>query len=160
MKANLRPYRSGDATQVVELSLRAWEPVFKALEAALGAEIFRRLHSDWRVDQRRAVEEVLAGEEMTVWVADLGPSVAGFVAVRLHREAGLGEAHMLAVDPPYPNDGIGEQLTLLACDWIRDQGMGVAMVETGGDPGHAPARRTYEKAGFSLVPVARYFKAL
>jgi hypothetical protein len=38
--------------------------------------------------------------------------------------------------------------------------MGVAMVETGGDPGHAPARRTYEKAGFSLVPVARYFKAL
>jgi hypothetical protein len=34
------------------------------------------------------------------------------------------------------------------------------MVETGGDPGHAPARRTYEKAEFSLVPVARLFKAL
>jgi hypothetical protein len=35
--------------------------------------------------------------------------------------------------------------------------MKVAMVETGGDPGHAAARRTYEKAGCVLSPVARYF---
>jgi hypothetical protein len=33
-------------------------------------------------------------------------------------------------------------------------------LETGADPGHGPARRTYEKADFKLVPVARYFKAL
>jgi hypothetical protein len=38
--------------------------------------------------------------------------------------------------------------------------MTVAMVETGGDPGHAPARHTYEKQGFRLFPVARYFKKL
>jgi hypothetical protein len=34
------------------------------------------------------------------------------------------------------------------------------MVETGGDPGHAAARRTYEKAGCVLLPIARYFKNL
>jgi hypothetical protein len=28
------------------------------------------------------------------------------------------------------------------------------------DPGHAPARRTYEAAGFRIFPVARYFKKL
>jgi hypothetical protein len=38
--------------------------------------------------------------------------------------------------------------------------MTVAMVETGGDPGHAAARRTYEKAGYILLPIARYFKSL
>jgi RimJ/RimL family protein N-acetyltransferase len=38
--------------------------------------------------------------------------------------------------------------------------MAVAMVETGGDPGHAASRRTYEKAGFVLLPIARYFKML
>lgn len=38
--------------------------------------------------------------------------------------------------------------------------MSVAMVETGGDPGHGPARRTYERAGFTAMPVARYFMAL
>jgi hypothetical protein len=34
------------------------------------------------------------------------------------------------------------------------------MVETGGDPGHERARHTYEKVGFELFPVARYFKKL
>lgn len=38
--------------------------------------------------------------------------------------------------------------------------MSVAMVETGGDPGHAPARHTYEKVGFGLFPITRYFKKL
>ncbi|WP_333326866.1 hypothetical protein [Microcoleus sp. T3_A4] len=36
----------------------------------------------------------------------------------------------------------------------------MAMVETGGDPGHERARHTYEKAGFELFPAARYFKKL
>ena len=50
----------------------------------------------------------------------------------------------------------GTRLTTFALDRMRD----VAMVETGGDPGHAPARRSYEKAGFTLLPIGRYFKAL
>ena len=36
----------------------------------------------------------------------------------------------------------------------------MALVETGGDPGHAAARRVYEKADYTILPVARYFKAL
>jgi hypothetical protein len=43
---------------------------------------------------------------------------------------------------------------------MKASGMSVAMVETGGDPGHAPARHTYEKAGFKVLPIARYFKKL
>jgi hypothetical protein len=34
------------------------------------------------------------------------------------------------------------------------------MVETGGDPGHGPARATYAKAQFTLMPIARYFQVL
>ena len=43
---------------------------------------------------------------------------------------------------------------------MREQGMDIAIVETGGDPGHAPARAAYEAAGFTLLPVARYFRLL
>lgn len=32
------------------------------------------------------------------------------------------------------------------------------MVDTGGDPGHAPGRAVYESAGFEQRPVACYFK--
>jgi hypothetical protein len=51
-------------------------------------------------------------------------------------------------------------LTELALTEMKAAGMTVAMVETGGDPGHPPARRTYEKAGYTQLPIARYFKAL
>jgi GNAT superfamily N-acetyltransferase len=156
----IRPFGDDDAAAVVELSLRAWQPVFESLEAVLGTMIFDRLHPDWRADQRRAVGAVLASETINVWVAQVVERVGGFVAVELHPERGIGEVYMLAVDPAVQNDGIGSGLTAFALNWISEAGMTVAMVESGGDPGHAPARRTYEKAGFSLLPVARYFKAL
>ena len=44
--------------------------------------------------------------------------------------------------------------------WLRETGARVAMVETGGDPDHPPARRLYERADYTLLPIARYFKAL
>ena len=68
--------------------------------------------------------------------------------------------YMLAVDPDYQGGGIGTALTEFALARIKDAGMPVAMVETGFDPGHAAARRTYEKAGYVQLPVARYFKKL
>lgn len=34
------------------------------------------------------------------------------------------------------------------------------MVATGGDPGHAPARRTYERLGFAPPPLVQYYKKL
>ncbi|MGC7099576.1 hypothetical protein ACPZ19_33285 [Amycolatopsis lurida] len=36
--------------------------------------------------------------------------------------------------------------------------MTLAMVETGREPGHAPARRTRERAGFTQLPIARCFR--
>jgi hypothetical protein len=38
--------------------------------------------------------------------------------------------------------------------------MDVVVVETGGDPGHDPARAAYETAGFTKLPIARYFRLL
>jgi ribosomal protein S18 acetylase RimI-like enzyme len=72
----------------------------------------------------------------------------------------MGEIYMIAVDPEFQRRGIAMQLTRHALDWFQQAGMSIAMVETGGDPGHGPARQTYEAAGFRLLPVARYFKGL
>jgi len=67
---------------------------------------------------------------------------------------------MVAVEPDFQGRGIGTALTEFALEQMKDAGLSVAMVETGGDPGHSPARQTYEKAGFRLLPIARYFKKL
>lgn len=50
------------------------------------------------------------------------------------------------------------QLTEVVLDWIRQAGMAVAMVEIGSDDGHASARALHEHAGFTRLPLARYFK--
>ena len=142
-------------------SLRAWAPVFASIERVLGSDIFGRLHPDWREDQRRAVEDVCAAKKGRVWVADVQGDVVGFVSVEVFdAERSMGEISMLAVDPDHQGRGVGTALTGFALDRLKDAGMRVAMVETGGDPGHAAARRTYEKAGYTLSPVARYFKNL
>src|SRR5919107_3733071 len=80
MRPRIRPFDDRDAEAVVDLSLRAWAPVFASLERVLGSEIFGRLHLDWREDQRRAVEDICAAKEGRVWVAEVGASAVGFVA--------------------------------------------------------------------------------
>jgi ribosomal protein S18 acetylase RimI-like enzyme len=157
---SIRRFTASDTIAVVGLSLRAWVPVHISIREALGPEINDALQPDWRAKQQRDVEEVLVAPTSNVWVADLATNVAGFVAVRIHDDRRIGEIDMLAVDPPHQGAGIGTALTQFALAWIKRSGVSVAMVETGSDPGHVPARRTYENAGMKLVPVARYFMKL
>jgi GNAT superfamily N-acetyltransferase len=157
----IQPYEAEQLDAVIRLSLRAWEPVFDSIQKAMSADVYRVFYPQhWRVSQQKAVEDVCAAEDKKVWVAIEADSTVGFVAVKLHLEDSMGEIYMVAVDPDYQGRGIGSALTEFALDWMKDTGMSIAMVETGGDPGHAPARHTYEKAGFGLFPVARYFKKL
>jgi GNAT superfamily N-acetyltransferase len=146
---------------IVQLSLRAWAPVFDSIKNAMNIDLYQQFYPDhWRVSQQQAVEEVCAAEETTVWVAIDADALIGFVALKLHSADSMGEIYMVAVEPDFQGQGIGSTLINFALDWMKDVGMSMAMVETGGDPGHAPARRTYEKVGFRLWPVARYFKTI
>ena len=154
----IRPYDSADAESVVAFALRAWAPVFVSIEAALEPEVYRALYPDWRASQRKAVEDALA--EQRVWVAEEDGAPVGFVSVALHEKDRMGEVYMLAVDPDYQRRGVGMALTEHAVEWMREAGMEVAMINTGGDPGHGPARRAYERAGFRAFPVVQYYKKL
>jgi GNAT superfamily N-acetyltransferase len=87
--------------------------------------------------------------------------VAGFAAASVaDRSRQIGEVVIVGVDPDAQRHGVGTALTDRATTWLREQGMRVAYVSTGGDPGHAAARRLYERLGFVRFPSAQYFKAL
>ena len=127
----------------------------------MGDDVYRAFYpDDWRMSQQKAVENVCAAKDINVWVALDTGSTVGFVAVKLDSESSMGEIYMVAVDPDHQGRGVGSTLIKFALAWMKDAGMSIAMVETGGDPGHAPARQTYEKLGFGLWSVARYFKKL
>jgi GNAT superfamily N-acetyltransferase len=145
---------------VIDLSVLAWSPVFASMRQVLGAEIFDRLHPDGISAQAEAVRSTCTDPGMTVVVADDDGRPVGFAAYSADEESRTGVIDMVAVHPDHQGQGIGTALTEHAFTALRAAGMRTAMVETGGDPGHAPARRTYEKAGATLLPIARYFTAL
>lgn len=156
----IQPYDDSKLDAIVRLSLRAWEPVFDSIRKAMDPDVYREQHPDWRVTQKDAVESVCADVETRVWTASEGSQTIGFVAVKLHSDERLGEIYMIAVDPKSQRRGVATALTKHALAWFKESGMTTVMVDTGGDPGHAPARRTYESAGFRPFPIARYFKKL
>lgn len=158
----IRDCRPEDHDEIVELSLRAWAPVFASVGEVLGEELNTLLHgTDWREHQARDVRAALEDTAKRVWVAEHASRVIGFAAAAVVDDARrIGEIHMVAVDPDAQRHGIGSSLTKRATAWLRERGMRVAMIGTGGDPGHAPARRVYERLGFRLFPSAQYFQVL
>ena len=100
-------------------------------------------------------------DERDVFVAVADERPVGFVTVALNAfHERMGVIEMIAVDPIYQRRGIGARLTERAVEHMRERGMDIAVVETGGDPGHAPARALYGEADFTLLPIARYFRLL
>jgi ribosomal protein S18 acetylase RimI-like enzyme len=152
--------RDEDIEEIVRLSLAAWEPVFHSFRRVMGPTIYARLYPDWVTSQAEAVEHVCADRGNAVWVAEADGVVVGFIACTMRAETKIGEVQMLAVHPDHQNRGLGTRLNTFALDRMRESGMELAEVGTGGDPGHAPARRSYEKAGYIPVPLVRYYQAL
>jgi ribosomal protein S18 acetylase RimI-like enzyme len=161
MNLHIRPVCDDDVDDLVRLSLLAWAPVFSSFEQILGPEIYPIIYPDWQKRQREEVEKVCKdGEKTIVWVAKVDGIVVGFLAYKLHSKDKSGEVHLLAVHPEYQNRGIGTELNKFALEKMRESGMTLAVVGTGGDESHAPARRSYEKAGYTALPLVRYYKDL
>jgi GNAT superfamily N-acetyltransferase len=157
----VRRFHPADLPHIVEFALRAWEPVYASLQQVLGDDIFLRLHPDWKADQAATVSSSCTNPERDVFVALLDGDPVGFAAVALNAfHERMGAIDIIATDPDYQRRGIASRLTAAALDHMRDSGMDIAVVETGGDIGHAPAREAYIAAGFKLLPVARYFQLL
>ncbi len=161
MTYTLRPMQEADIEPILDLSIAAWEPVFQSFERILGRSLFLMEYPDWPKNQRDAVKGVLSdNEKFTTYVADVEGAVAGFISYTIDENARTGEVYMVAVSPQYQKHGIGLALNELALEKMRERGVRMAVVGTGGDPGHAPARRTYEKAGYTALPLVRYYKNL
>jgi GNAT superfamily N-acetyltransferase len=160
----LRRLEPSDVDLLVELSLRAWDPVFTAWRAALGDRIYRLAYPDWRRTQAAVVRSVCDANASTTVVAELDGRVVGFAVAVVGEPDDLGtragDLELVAVDPAVQRQGVGHRLVEAAVAIMREAGCGYANVWTGGDDGHAPARALYESEGFTPLPVVHYYRAL
>ncbi len=161
MQPLIRPFSPNDIDDIVALSLLAWEPVFQSFQQVLGPTIYGQLYPDWQTSQKEDVTAVCQNvAKYTTLVAETEGRVVGFLAYELNQTEQTGEVYMLAVHPDYQKRGIGTTLNMLALAEMKERGMKLAVVGTGGDPGHAPARKAYEKVGYTALPIVRYYKEL
>jgi ribosomal protein S18 acetylase RimI-like enzyme len=149
-----------DEDRIVEIALRAWEPIDQSFRRMLGADLFAILHPDWRREKERQIRSAFADDHGAFAVAELDGRVVGFVSFYAKR-SGVGEIGHNAVDPAFQSRGIATRLYAHALDRLRDAGMTHAEVRTGLDPAHGPARRAYRKAGFDRErPTVTYYRQL
>ncbi|MCB7135301.1 GNAT family N-acetyltransferase [Cellulosimicrobium marinum] len=164
MTTTLRPFATADLDPLVDLSLRAWEPVFRAWRDVLGDELFALAHPSWRDAQADAVRSTCSTHAGTTLVAERDGRVVGFAAVVVGdpdaRGMRAGDLEMIAVDPRAQRAGTGRLLLDASLDLMREAGCAWANVWTGGDAGHGPARAMYEAGGFTALPVVHYYRAL
>lgn len=155
---SIRPLQQADIAAVVNLSLDAWEPVFASFAQAWGQPLYERFFPNWRSQQAAAVRGALSAN--STWVSVDEATVTGFVNVIFDVGEKSGEIFMIAVAPAFQRRGLARRLTDHALDEMRSRGLTLATVSTGADPGHAPARQTYESAGFTPLPQVLYARLL
>jgi ribosomal protein S18 acetylase RimI-like enzyme len=148
---SIRRARDSDAAHLEDVRRAAFAPVFASFRALLGEEISQV--TQIRDDQEQAeylnsLFEPDSGWEL--YVAEQGGVVVGFVSVQLNGQTFIGEIGLNAVHPNHAGAGIGSKMYDVVLNRMRQAGMRVATVSTGGDASHAPARRAYQKAGFTV----------
>lgn len=160
-KPEIVPFELKHLDEVLELTIRAWTPVFPLMAEDIPRYVYDAFYPQgWEARQRHDIEAVCRNPEISTYVAIADGKVAGYVSLRVHDEDSMGEVYVLGVDPAFQRQGIGRALLDFAFAWFKDKNLKMVMVETGGDRGHAPSRATYEAAGFDRYPVARYFRKL
>jgi len=127
----------------------AFAPVFESFRAILGDEIYEAAQAGDDEGQAELLVSLFAPESpWEVHAARHGQCIVGFVSLRLDHATKVGEIGLNAVHPDHGGQGIGTAMYEFAVERMKQAGMRVATVATGGDPSHAPARRAYRKAGF------------
>jgi ribosomal protein S18 acetylase RimI-like enzyme len=157
---DVRPIQAGEVDRAVEVAVRAWEPVHASMADVLGERLNRRVYPDWAASQAVDVRDACTHRDVQVFVAVDRDVVLGFVSIVIDAAGRSGEIDMIAVDPALQRHGVARALMDYSLAVMRDAGCTLVHVATGGDEGHVAARALYDSAGFTALPLVRYYREL
>ena len=161
---DIRDCRQADLPALVDLTIEAFRPLFEVdLPALLDPAVFAHDHGRWMDDYRAEVptlQDHAANRFIVLAEETAGDGrPRGYVGWQVNAD-GSGRLQMVAVHPDARRRGVGTALCRAALDRLRQRGVTVVHVGTGGDPFHASARRLYESLGFTGYPVMDYTRAI
>lgn len=147
----IRAYAPADLLALHTIRTAAFAPVFASFRSIVGPEIAALGLATAEQEQGDLLDAIARPDSgHTLAIAETNGAPVGFVSWKPSIAPGVGEITLNAVHPDHGGKGIGTALYEHALAALKAVGMQLATVGTGGDPSHAPARRAYEKAGFSV----------
>ncbi|HEX5563146.1 MAG TPA: GNAT family N-acetyltransferase [Nocardioidaceae bacterium] len=160
---HIRPSRTSDLPALVGLTIEVFGPFYEqSFRAMVPPDVYEHQHGRWADDYRDFVptlHDPEHGKHVAVAESDDGQIVA-YVGWHIDLERRHGEIDPLAVRETHRRSGLGRELCEHAISAMREHGVEVVSVGTGGDWFHAPARALYESMDFYPVPVVYYLRAL
>lgn len=146
----MRQAREPDLPALEEIRAAAFAPIFASFRALLGDSLYEVVQAREDEAQSELLASLLSADSTwRLYVAEVGGQAVGFLSYQLHLESRIGEIGLNAVHPGQAGQGLGAAMYEFALSQMKAAGMHAATVSTGDDDSHAPARRAYEKAGFS-----------
>lgn len=158
----IRAYAPSDLATLHAIRAAAFAPVFASFRSIVGPEIAALGLATAEQEQADLLDAIVKPDSgHAIAVAESNSVTAGFVSWKPNIAPRIGEITLNAVHPDHGGRGIGTALYEHALAALKSAGMQLATVGTGGDPSHAPARRTYEKVGFSVhIPSIYMYRKL
>ncbi len=160
---NIRPYRPTDLPSLVDLTIEVFGPFYEqSFRSMVPADVYAHQHGSWADDYRESVPKLHDpdhNKHVAVAEADTG-EIVGYIAWVIDTLRRHGEIDTVGVRESARGHDLGRRLCEHAMSHMRECGVEVVELGTGGDEFHAPARALYEALGFHQVPVAVYMRAL
>jgi ribosomal protein S18 acetylase RimI-like enzyme len=159
---HIRPFAVSDLPRLIELTIETFRPFYEGyVHSLLGDEVFQHQHGQWEQDYRDEVptlHDPAAGRHVAV--AQIGESIAGYVAWKPGEKPRSGRIDLLAVSSSHRRQHVGRQLCLHAIKEMKADAVEFVGIGTGDDAFHAAARTLYESLGFTKIPIAGYLKRI
>ncbi|MBE6695340.1 MAG: GNAT family N-acetyltransferase [Ruminococcaceae bacterium] len=156
---NIRPATPEDTDTLVKIALNEWKAIYEGYRQQMGDELYFTFFPDCNADKEAQIRRNVAAGNC--FVTECDGKIAGFINYVYSEAEKIGTISNNAVSSEFRGRGIGPRQYEFIFDRLRSLGAIAVKVTTGLDEGHAPARRAYEKAGFSAnTKSITYYKKL
>lgn len=144
----IRKYRPEDLGKLKEITAVCFEGV--SIDRNIEEHFGPIGEHDWRWRKLRHIDADVEGQNAEgVFVYEVDGQVVGYITARVDPQSKIGWIPNLAVIPEHRKEGLGKLLMQTALDYLRDQGMECAKIETLAQ--NPIGSRFYPSVGFEEV---------
>ena len=151
-QAILRQAKEKDLSRIDEITVICYSAIYESFVENVGKDIFQGIYFKselpWPKSKTIQNHNLFAEHPDWLWVLEDQDNIFGFVSFKLKPEKNYGLIDNNGVLPAYAGQGWGKFMYRHVLKHFRSAGLRFALVETGLDDAHIPARRAYEGVGF------------